>query len=112
MLNVIPKIADFGLAKILNDKAKAASGLTQTGAILGTPSYMAPEQASGKNRELGPPADIYALGVILYECLTGRPPFRAAAPLDTIRLLVVRPGTGAAGTAQPEGRSRSGNDLH
>jgi eukaryotic-like serine/threonine-protein kinase len=75
-----PKITDFGLAKRLDD----ASGQTQTGVILGTPSYMAPEQAAGRAREVGPAADVYALGAILYELLTGRPPFRAATPLDTI----------------------------
>src|SRR5262249_43749027 len=72
-----PKIADFGLAK----RVEGGSGLTQTGAILGTPSYMAPEQARGKGKEVGPAADTYALGAILYECLTGRPPFRAATQL-------------------------------
>jgi hypothetical protein len=67
-----PKITDFGLAKKLDDVGQTASG-----AIMGTPSYMAPEQAGGKTKEIGPPADIYALGAILYELLTGRPPFRA-----------------------------------
>jgi eukaryotic-like serine/threonine-protein kinase len=75
-----PKITDFGLAKKLSDN----SGLTASQAIMGTPSYMAPEQAAGKNQELSPAADVYALGAILYECLTGRPPFLAETPLDTI----------------------------
>jgi WD40 repeat protein/tRNA A-37 threonylcarbamoyl transferase component Bud32 len=74
------RITDFGLAKKLDE-----DGQTQTGAILGTPSYMAPEQALGKTSEVGPPADIYALGAILYECLTGRPPFRGATPAETLR---------------------------
>jgi len=76
----VPKITDFGLAKRLDSFA----GQTQIGAIMGTPSYMAPEQASGKIREIGPAADVYALGAILYETLTGRPPFRAETPVDTI----------------------------
>jgi hypothetical protein len=79
-----PKIADFGLAKTLADD----QGRTATGAVLGTPSYMAPEQAGGRRREVGPAADIYALGAILYEMLTGRPPFVAATQLDTLLLLV------------------------
>ncbi|HEY2148006.1 MAG TPA: serine/threonine-protein kinase, partial [Pirellulales bacterium] len=66
-----PKIADFGLAKYLD-----VSGQTAVGAVLGTASYMAPEQAQGQNHQVGPAADIWALGVILYEMLTGRPPFR------------------------------------
>jgi WD40 repeat protein len=76
----IPKITDFGLAKQLD----AGTGRTQSGAILGTPSYMAPEQAGGQSKEVGPPADVYALGSILYECLTGRPPFKAATAVDTL----------------------------
>jgi hypothetical protein len=78
------KITDFGLAKRLDDLSR-----TQTGAVLGTPSYMAPEQAQGK-KDVGPSADIYALGAILYECLTGQPPFRAASVLDTLLLVMER----------------------
>jgi hypothetical protein len=74
-----PKITDFGLAKKLDE-----AGQTESGAIVGTPSYMAPEQAGGKSREVGPAADVYALGAILYECLTGRPPFKAATAMDTL----------------------------
>ncbi len=75
----VPKVSDFGLAKKLDDV-----GLTQSGAILGTPSYMAPEQAKGHGKDVGPQADVYALGAILYECLTGRPPFKAATTLETL----------------------------
>jgi hypothetical protein len=77
-----PKISDFGLAKKLDE-----AGQTQSGAVLGTPSYMAPEQAGGKSSEIGPAADVYALGAILYECLTGRPPFKGVTPLDTLLLV-------------------------
>jgi serine/threonine protein kinase/WD40 repeat protein len=79
-----PKIADFGLAK----RVECGTGMTQTGAILGTPSYMAPEQAESK-KDIGPAADIYALGAILYEMLTGRPPFQALTPVDTIMQVIV-----------------------
>jgi hypothetical protein len=80
----VPKITDFGLAKTLGEDR----GHTATGAILGTPSYMAPEQAGGKKSEITRAVDVYALGAILYELLTGRPPFRADTPLDTLLLVV------------------------
>jgi tetratricopeptide (TPR) repeat protein len=79
----VPKITDFGLAKLVGGDA----GQTQTGAVLGTPSYMAPEQAHGDHAQVGPASDVYALGAILYECLTGRPPFRTATALDTLELV-------------------------
>jgi DNA-binding beta-propeller fold protein YncE len=80
----VPKITDFGLAKTLGEDR----GQTASGAILGTPSYMAPEQAGGKKHEITRAVDVYALGAILYELLTGRPPFRADTPLGTLLLVV------------------------
>ncbi len=77
----IPKVADFGLAKALGGDV---TELTRTRAVLGTASYMAPEQAAGKNRQVGPATDVYALGAILYEALTGRPPFAGESWLDTL----------------------------
>jgi tetratricopeptide (TPR) repeat protein len=75
-----PKITDFGLAK----RMQAEGGQTKTGDILGTPSYMAPEQAGGPKPAVGPAVDVYALGAILYEMLTGRPPFLGATPVETL----------------------------
>lgn len=81
-----PRITDFGLAKV----SHADHSLTETGQILGTPSYMPPEQASGMTQLVGPAADIYSLGAVLYACLTGRPPFQAASVLDTVRQVLER----------------------
>jgi serine/threonine protein kinase len=81
-----PKIADFGLAK-MRELPKEDPKSTQTGVILGTASYMAPEQAAGKVKELGPTADVYGLGAILYELLTGRPPFRGSSVFETLSRL-------------------------
>jgi hypothetical protein len=78
--SLTPKIADFGLAKQLDN----GGGQTHSGTILGTPSYMAPEQAAGENRQIGPWTDVHALGAILYELLTGRPPFRAESAFATL----------------------------
>lgn len=79
-----PKISDFGLAM----RVEGDSALTASGARVGTPSYMAPEQAEGRRDAVGPRADVYALGAILYEMLTGRPPFRGESPAETQRQLL------------------------
>src|SRR5262249_53348769 len=71
---------DFGLAK----RVEGDSGLTGSGQIMGTPSYMPPEQAGGKRGDVGPAADVYALGATLYALVTGRPPFQAATAMDTV----------------------------
>jgi WD40 repeat protein/Flp pilus assembly protein TadD len=81
----LPKITDFGLAKHLDSQSQ-----TRTGAIIGTPSYMAPEQAEGRSHAIGPATDVYALGTILYEMLTGRPPFEGDSSLTTIRQLLTQ----------------------
>ena len=75
-----PFVTDFGLAKVFN----ADSVHTQTGTIVGTPSYMAPEQAAGRSADISPKSDVYSLGAILYELLSGRPPFQESTPLDTL----------------------------
>ena len=78
-----PHVTDFGLAKQLTDEAS----LTRSNAVIGTPAYMAPEQASGGREQVGPASDVFSLGTILYQTLTGRPPFQAASPVDTILML-------------------------
>ena len=94
----VPKITDFGLAKRLD----GGSRLTRLGDVLGTPSYMATEQAWGRSQQAGPPADIYALGAILYELLTGRPPHAGTTPMEA----VIEAGTSApAGRGAPRPRS-------
>ncbi len=80
----VPKITDFGLAKRLDED----DGQTQSGQVMGSPSFMAPEQARGEAREIGPGADIYSLGAILYEMLTGRPPFKGETPIETLHQVI------------------------
>ena len=75
-----PHVSDFGLAKRL----EVEESVTHTGAILGTPCYMSPEQAAGSRGDVGPTSDVWSLGTILYQMLTGRPPFQASSPMDTL----------------------------
>jgi WD40 repeat protein/tRNA A-37 threonylcarbamoyl transferase component Bud32 len=80
-----PHVTDFGLPRrVHNEPEASAAGLTQTGVLVGTPSYMAPEQAAAK-KDLTTAVDVWSLGAILYECLTGQPPFRGATAIDTLR---------------------------
>ena len=78
------KVADFGIAK----SVESESLRTQTGAVMGSPSYMAPEQAAGRTSSVGPEADVYAIGAVLYFLLTGRPPFRGETPAETMRMVI------------------------
>jgi serine/threonine-protein kinase len=84
-----PKIGDFGLAKLLDNEPDGSNTppLTETGTVLGTANYMAPEQVDGRSNEIGSATDVYALGAILYETLTGRPPFAAKTKLETLELV-------------------------
>src|SRR5438045_3106103 len=79
-----PHVSDFGLAKQITD----AENVTKTGMMLGTPAYVAPEQAVGARSQVGPRSDVYSLGVILYHMLTGRPPFQAATPAEMVMLVL------------------------
>lgn len=82
-----PKIGDFGLAKVLYEREESSVDVTRTGEAVGTPRYMAPEQASGAVALIGPRTDVYTLGTLLYECLTGRPPFVSTSVVDTLRMI-------------------------
>ena len=101
-----PKVTDFGLARRL----EGDEGLTLSGVPVGTPSYMAPEQARGKRQAIGPATDVYALGAILYELLTGRPPFRAESATATLQQVLADEPV-LSDTAEPAGAARPDNDL-
>jgi WD40 repeat protein len=96
-LSPVPKITDFGLAKLVD-----GADLTESGARLGTPAYMSPEQAAGERGAVGPAADLWALGVILYELLTGRVPFSGATPLETLQQVkTAEPSFAGGGGSRP-----------
>ena len=101
-----PRVTDFGLAK----QTKTDSGLTATGQVMGTPSYMPPEQAAGKTDQIDRRSDVYSLGAILYCLLTGRPPFQAANLMQTLKQVLERDPVPSAAT-QSRHRPRSGNNL-
>ena len=82
-----PKITDFGLAKVLDDDFQSPRDATRTGEPIGTPRYMAPEQAAGQHDRIGPTTDVYSLGTLLYECLTGKAPFVATSVIDTLQMI-------------------------
>jgi serine/threonine-protein kinase len=98
-LDGIPKITDFGLAKLLEEEGD--SSRTKTGTVMGTPSYMAPEQARGDVREVGTHSDLYSLGALLYECITGKPPFQGPTPMETM-LKVTREEAAAPSRLRPD----------
>ncbi len=83
-----PWVCDFGLAKNAATSAAGKTHLTRTGAVIGTPSYMAPEQAAGARGQVGPVSDVYSLGAVLYHLLTGQPPFQGASPVDTVLMVL------------------------
>ena len=84
-LPVVPRLTDFGLAKVVEEKTSS----TLSGVVLGTAEYMAPEQAAGHVERIGPPTDVYALGAVLYQMLTGRPPIEGNTTIDTLRRLLI-----------------------